>query len=406
MLFILCIYFMSIAAHLASIDEFKDVTINGTQTGLEAFNFSAYGRWTSGSPQSEITGTESSMETLRHNSSLQAANYTITADAQLRGLMFYHIFGFLWAQEVISGIWCCTVAGALCRWYWKFQEDKNHKEFEHMITWMSFKKTLRYFMGSICFGALTIAIVQMMRILFEYFLQQAKQATKNPAMQKCAKFAMGFRAFLLSLQKLVESITMGAYIMVVMQGCSFCVGAKEARSLFKIHSRLIVTTELMATFVLAMARLCIVVTSTLLMFACLETDAALPTMGLLGMKEPEISSPIVPLFVCAAFSWGIANCYVDVVHMTIITLLLSYAADRELNDQTGCYAMTDHLKNFIQGDQNKPFKNIGDKVDPDDKSIPVKKAPKGAGAGKGGGKKNLKGSAVFQSNKPRQKQLV
>ena len=154
------------------------------------------------------------------------------------------------------------------------------------------------------------------------------------------------------------------------------------------------TTEIMASFVLMMARVSCVSFSILLMYACLETTAALPTLGLLGLQKPRISSPITPMFVCGAFSLAIVNCYIDIMEMTIKALLLSYAADRELNDQTGMYAMTTALKNFITGENNPPFKkNKALETDPDDKSIPKKKklpqnmkknpvADGGGGAGK------------------------
>jgi len=181
------------------------------------------------------------------------------------------------------------------------------------------------------------------------------------------------------------------------QGCSFCCGAREARQLFKIHAKLIMTTEIMASFVLMMARVSCVTFSILLMYACLETTAALPTLGLLGLQKPRISSPTAPMFICGAFSLAIVNCYIDIMEMTIKALLLSYAADRELNDQTGMYAMTTALKNFITGDSNPPFNNVNKHVDPDDKSIPTKKKKKPAnmkknpvadGAGANGAKKN------------------
>jgi hypothetical protein len=162
------------------------------------------------------------------------------------------------------------------------------------------------------------------------------------------------------------------------QGCSFCCGAREARQLFKIHAKLIMTTEIMASFVLMMARVSCVTFSILLMYACLETTAALPTLGLLGLQKPRISSPTAPMFICGAFSLAIVNCYIDIMEMTIKALLLSYAADRELNDQTGMYAMTTALKNFITGDSNPPFNNVNKHVDPDDKSIPTKKKKKPA----------------------------
>ena len=77
------------------------------------------------------------------------------------------------------------------------------------------------------------------------------------------------------------------------------------------------------------------------------------------MDSPNVSSPVFPCILCGIFSLAIVSCYIDILHMTIQTLLLSYAADRELNDQTGMYVMTDRLKSFLTDEKsNPPFKGV------------------------------------------------
>ena len=134
-----------------------------------------------------------------------------------------------------------------------------------------------------------------------------------------------------------------------------------------LHAKLILTCEVMTMVVLAMVRLTIVSSSVLLMFACLSLNQPLPTMGLLGVVGPwNVASPVAPMIVCGLFSLAISNCYVDIIHVTVQSMLLSYAADRELNDETGCYAMTTTLKNFITGKDNKPFKHLHKRIANDD----------------------------------------
>ena len=48
-------------------------------------------------------------------------------------------------------------------------------------------------------------------------------------MKKAAAAVMALRGCLLAIQKYFEQMASSAYIMVVMQGCSFCTGAKEGR---------------------------------------------------------------------------------------------------------------------------------------------------------------------------------
>jgi len=371
MIFLLWFYFMFVAAHIASIESLDDIPVNGqvnATAGAMAAGLESLRAFTGGAQNGTVGSLTSSIYKY-----VGANNFTLTEATQIKGAIWLHTVGVLWGMNVINGIWCCTVAGAMCRWYWKFQEDKNHKQFEHMITWMSFKKTVRYFLGSVCYGAALITIMEITRLTFEYVIHQLKGALKNQK-GNIARVAMAVRLGLMAMQKTLEEMTTGAYIMVVMQGSHFCVGATEARKLFKINATLIVTTELMSSFVLNLARVCCVTSSCLLLFACLEYDLGGPILGMVGLERPPVSSPIAPLLVCAIFALNVIDCYVDIVHMTIQALLLSYAADRELNDQTGMYAMTDSLRDFIVGDENPPFPNAKNHgFDDDDKTKPVKR---------------------------------
>jgi len=362
MLFLLVLYFMYVSMNLASIENVVAINAAASAANATAAQL-GYGEAMPDAPV-EGAGYASSLALVAGG-----RNTTTAPLAHLKLIFAYHLFGFLWTQQVINGIWCCTVAGAMCRWYWKFQEDKAHKKFNVMLTWKSFKKCIKFFLGSVCLGAGLIAVVMFLRLLFEYVIHAFKSYTEGKRFQGAARVIILLRVALLGLQEWIQEISVGAYIMVVMQGSHFCVGAKEASQLFKVHAKLIMTTELMATFVLMLTRLCIVGCSVLLMFGMLQSSFAPGTLGMLGLDKPHVTSPVVPLILCGIFSLAIVSCYIDILHMTIQTLLLSYAADRELNDQTGMYVMTDRLRKFLTCEKsNPPFRNVGKRFDAD--SVP------------------------------------
>ena len=140
-----------------------------------------------------------------------------------------------------------------------------------MITWISFKKTLRYFLGSVVQGSLFISLLQLSRLLFEYAAHSISYFLQKPKLERLGKPVMCvincIRALLLSAIRAMETMNIGAYIMVVMQGCHFCVGAREGRKLMALHAKLILTCEIMTVVVLAMVRITIVGGSVLLLFA-------------------------------------------------------------------------------------------------------------------------------------------
>ena len=112
-------------------------------------------------------------------------NATVTLGSAYEGantysyVLLYHFFGLLWTNQVIEGIQLMTVAGAVSRWYWKAPSTDLDgggccTDTFKSPTWNAFKRALRYHLGSLAFGGLIIAIVQMLRAGFEYISDQMK----------------------------------------------------------------------------------------------------------------------------------------------------------------------------------------------------------------------------------------
>jgi len=91
---------------------------------------------------------------------------TITWDYQTRQIWIYHLFGLFWvgafiigcAQFIIAAV--CALLVLLSGWN---SDDKAKASVFTGIKWI-----FRYHMGSIAFGAFIIAVMQMIKILFEY----------------------------------------------------------------------------------------------------------------------------------------------------------------------------------------------------------------------------------------------
>ena len=65
----------------------------------------------------------------------------------------------------------CALAGAFASWYWTM-DKKNNLPTTPLLS--SFWRTLRYHVGSLAFGSLIIAIIQMIRAGLEYLEYKLK----------------------------------------------------------------------------------------------------------------------------------------------------------------------------------------------------------------------------------------
>lgn len=92
--------------------------------------------------------------------------------------ILYNIFGFLWTYAFVSGLGFLVIAGTVSRWY--FEADKK-KLTAPLIRSMA--TAIRYHMGSVAFGSLILAIVQVIRIVFNYIVDKSQKAKDNPAVK-------------------------------------------------------------------------------------------------------------------------------------------------------------------------------------------------------------------------------
>lgn len=79
-----------------------------------------------------------------------------------RTYLWYWTFIFLWVFQLLMAICLFVLASSACIWY--FAQDNCHAPVSK-----SFYRAFRYHLGSLAFGALLVAIVQMIRLVIAYF---------------------------------------------------------------------------------------------------------------------------------------------------------------------------------------------------------------------------------------------
>jgi Plasma-membrane choline transporter len=110
-------------------------------------------------------------------------------DNVTRYVWIYHLFGLFWVSAFIIGCAQFIIAATCCLWYFTSggaSDDKNRHGLGTGIKWL-----LRYHVGSIAFGALIIAIMQMIKVLFEYMRKKYEKMIGNNACLKCLICCIG-----------------------------------------------------------------------------------------------------------------------------------------------------------------------------------------------------------------------
>lgn len=100
-------------------------------------------------------------------------NMTSTASAKTtqQVLLAYHVFGFLWTNQLLQAISICAIAGSVAQYYWTAPGGNgggDRKLEARFPIARAVRNTLRFSLGSLCFGSFVIAFVQFLRLVLEY----------------------------------------------------------------------------------------------------------------------------------------------------------------------------------------------------------------------------------------------
>jgi len=90
-----------------------------------------------------------------------------------------------------------------------------------------------YHCGTISFGAFCIAVVTMIRVVFEYLAKQQEMMNKNNPVFKAVTCCI--RCVLCMLDAYVKFITKNAFIQCALHNTGFCVSAKNSFFLIIRH---------------------------------------------------------------------------------------------------------------------------------------------------------------------------
>jgi hypothetical protein len=136
--------------------------------------------------------------------------------------LWYNLFGYLWLNAFFIGVCQFMISASCAIWYFSFGTDHENKGgLMKGLYWV-----VRYHLGSIAFGAFLIALVQIIRIIFEYYKRQIENASKKNPVVKIILWCTSY--ILMCLEKFIKFISKNAYIQIALTGKNFCMSAWNA----------------------------------------------------------------------------------------------------------------------------------------------------------------------------------
>ena len=273
---------------------------------------------------------------LLHSLGTVNMTFTVLEDMPVMNyLMIYHVFGLLWTAQFIQGIATMTVAGAVCAWYFNKlpKEMENDPEMvklqyprSRFTILSSLWRTLRYYLGSVAFGSLLIAIIQFIRLVFLYIQKKLEpQAKKNSQL----KFILCcIQCCLKCLQSLVETVSRNAYIFIALKGNSFCASGGMVFKLLFNHGSVFAAVNILGEIIMFLGKITISVISAWVAYILLDR---------LPQFQPNGSSPLsstwLPILVTLFFAYVTASGFMMIFDLSVDSVLVCYCTDIDENMQ-------------------------------------------------------------------------
>jgi len=237
----------------------------------------------------------------------------------LQRMMLLHFFGTLWAHAFVLAVSNLVIAGAAADWF--LTDDKKAME---MPAIAAFQRTMRYHTGTAAVGSFIIAVVQMIRWAFRYYMyQMSKLNPDNPLVKVLSCIG---ECCLDCLERFLNFINKNAYIQTAIKATSFCPSAKNAVQLLLRNCLRVGTLNIISSVFIFIGKYFIALATGI---AGALWIAALDNGSLSAGVENVSSAPVFPVIVIVALAFGVGCAFLDVWDMVIDTIFQCYCMDEE-----------------------------------------------------------------------------
>lgn len=251
-------------------------------------------------------------------------------------LQVFHLFGWFWMMNFIIALGQCVLAGAFASWYWAWDKKKDVPAAPLLS---SFWRTCRYHLGSLAFGSLIIALIQMIRAALEYIEMKLKE---GPDPGPIIKFILCcLKCCFWCLEKFMKFLNRNAYIEIAVYGKNFCTSAKNAFFLIMRNILRVAVLDKVTDFLLFIGKLSITAGMGVASFFFFR-------------KDEDLNYYLAPVIIIIIAAYVVATAFFGVYSMAIDTVFLCFLEDSERHDGSAekPYYMSKRLKKIL-GKKNK-----------------------------------------------------
>lgn len=206
-----------------------------------------------------------------------------------------------------------VVAGVVAIYY--FTREPRSDNLPKHVLWSSFKRALRYHIGSLAFGSLIITICQIIRLIIQFIYEKTKDTQSN-----FIKFVLKcLQCYFACLEKFLKFINRNGYIFIAIHGSNFVSSCRDSFNLILRNIIRVTTLNWVGDFTLFLGKIFV---------SSVTTGIAL----LIFTKMETVQFVIFPAVIVFLLSFFTAGAFTNIFEIGIDSVFLAFLEDNERND--------------------------------------------------------------------------
>lgn len=240
----------------------------------------------------------------------------VTLDQWGKRMVWFQVFMFFWLFEFLQALFQYVMIVAVCTWYFSSTNDTRGDFSLSTGLWWA----VRYNAGSLAFGSFILAIIWMIRVIFEYVDNSLKKADNEAAkfITNCIRYCLD------CFHRFIKFLNANAYIQIALTGDNFCTSAMSAFIIALKHAGSFVITNGIGSLIHLLGKAAIITGNVFLTFFLMRVIPA---------WKAKFDNPIAPLAVVGLETFLLANVFMGVFSITSLTVLQCLYTDVDICNQ-------------------------------------------------------------------------
>ena len=226
------------------------------------------------------------------------------------------LFGFFWLTAFLIAIQQFAIGASTCMWYFSGAGSDDNSSAGDVSVNLGIRWAITYHMGSLAWGSFLIAVITLIKVIFEYLAKKYESmAGKDGAIYKAVTCCL--RCVIWCIDAYIKFVNKNAYIQIALHNSHFCKAMQESFYLMVRHAGRFSSAGIIGWIITALGK------------GALIAGNAYIAILLCREYYPEITQPFIPAFIVALIAYLVSSLFLTIYDFSSLAILHCFLMDED-----------------------------------------------------------------------------